>query len=102
VGRESAGSASVVIQDALGGGTGPRLSVALHEMRAGARADRHFRPVVLRGGVGGAPPSPDAGKPETAEAAGHETYLAGCAQEIRRFMDCHRRRTRAVPAQWTS
>ena len=50
----------------VGGGTRPRLPVALHEGPAGARPHRHLQPQLLRGSAGraGAP-----GVPRGAEAA---------------------------------
>src|ERR1700687_1348729 len=77
VGRESAGSGRVVVQDAVDRRVEPRLPLANDQVPASERPHRHFQPVILRGGAGGPHPPSDSGKRKAAEAAGQETYLAG-------------------------
>ena len=48
-GDQSAGLPGLQLQEALGRGARPQLSVALHEGAARARPDRHLQPLVLRG-----------------------------------------------------
>src|ERR1035441_2149388 len=61
VGGESAGLRGVEFQAAERRGTGARFSVARGAEAAGARADRHLQPVVLRGSAGAAGASGDSG-----------------------------------------
>ena len=48
-GINPAGLHGHVVQAALQRGAGPRLPLALHAERAGARPDRHLQPLLLRG-----------------------------------------------------
>ena len=49
--RQPAGLPGVQLQTSERDGTGTRFSLAHHPRSAGARADRHFQPILLRGGA---------------------------------------------------
>ncbi len=63
---EPAGREGDRLQGALGGGTRPRLSVALRPPPARARRHRDLQPVALRGGPGGAGAPGESGSPAAA------------------------------------
>ena len=70
-GDRSEGLPGLFVQGALVGGARPRLSVAHVQGAAGARADRHLQPLVLRGNADRPRPPHHPQPPETAARGDH-------------------------------
>ncbi len=75
VGRQPAGVPGLLLQGADQRGARPRLALALLEVPAGARPDRHLQPQLLRGDARRARPPADPRRPEAAAEAGGQGDL---------------------------